>query len=44
MPDESFDTGIKKTIQWYLDNQTWVEQIKRGEYYQQWMKKHYKGM
>lgn len=44
MPDESFDTGIKKTIQWYLDNQTWVEQIKSGQYYQRWMKQHYSGV
>jgi dTDP-glucose 4,6-dehydratase len=43
MPDESFETGIKKTIQWYLDNQAWVEQIKSGEYYQGWMKQQYGG-
>jgi dTDP-glucose 4,6-dehydratase len=43
VPDESFETGIKKTIQWYLDNQAWVQQIKSGAYYQQWMKQHYGG-
>ena len=43
VPHESFDTGIKKTIQWYLDNPAWVEKIKSGEYYQRWMKKHYGG-
>jgi dTDP-glucose 4,6-dehydratase len=42
MPGESFETGIKKTIQWYLDNPVWVEQIKSGEYYQRWMKQQYK--
>jgi dTDP-glucose 4,6-dehydratase len=26
-PRESFVTGIKKTIQWYIDNQEWVEQV-----------------
>lgn len=41
MPDESFDSGIRKTIQWYLDNQSWVQQIKSGDYYQHWMKQHY---
>ena len=41
LPDESFETGIRKTIQWYLDNQDWVDQIKSGKYYQAWMKQHY---
>ena len=44
LPDESFETGIKKTIQWYLNNPAWVEQVKSGEYYQSWMKQHYQGM
>jgi dTDP-glucose 4,6-dehydratase len=42
MPDETFETGIKKTIQWYLDNRDWADRVKSGEYYQQWMKQHYK--
>ena len=41
MPDESFETGIRKTIQWYLDNRAWVDQVKSGKYYQSWMKQHY---
>ena len=44
LPDESFETGINKTIQWYLDNRAWVEQVRSGEYYQNWMKQHYQGM
>ena len=40
-PDESFETGIRKTIQWYLDHPDWVEQVKSGKYYQAWMKQHY---
>ena len=40
-PDESFETGIRKTIQWYLDNRAWVDQVKSGKYYQNWMKQHY---
>lgn len=31
-PEESFETGIKKTIHWYLENNIWVERIISGEY------------
>ena len=31
-PAETFETGIQKTVQWYLDNQPWVEQVQSGEY------------
>jgi dTDP-glucose 4,6-dehydratase len=31
-PDTDFETGIVKTVQWYLDNQSWVEQIVAGDY------------
>jgi dTDP-glucose 4,6-dehydratase len=31
-PRESFETGIRKTVQWYLDNSAWVEKIVSGEY------------
>ena len=40
-PEESFESGINKTIQWYLNNQEWVSRIKSGEY-QSWIKEHYK--
>ena len=39
-PAETFDSGIKKTIQWYLDNQSWVKNITSGAY-RQWMDKNY---
>lgn len=39
-PAETFASGIYKTIQWYLDNQEWVEQITSGVY-QQWVKEQY---
>ena len=26
-PNETFDTGIRKTIQWYLDNQDWIDHL-----------------
>ncbi|MBQ8762478.1 MAG: dTDP-glucose 4,6-dehydratase [Clostridia bacterium] len=31
-PETDFDSGMKKTIQWYLDNTEWIEEIKSGEY------------
>jgi dTDP-glucose 4,6-dehydratase len=39
-PRESFETGLKKTIQWYLDNPQWVERVKSGEYLK-WVEQHY---
>lgn len=39
-PEESFASGIKKTIQWYIDNHWWVEHVKSGEYLS-WIKSHY---
>ncbi len=40
MPEETFETGIRKTIEWYLSHQDWVNHIVSGEY-QEWIKKHY---
>ena len=31
-PETCFDEGMKKTVEWYLDNQKWVDDIKNGEY------------
>jgi dTDP-glucose 4,6-dehydratase len=31
-PAETFETGIRKTVQWYLDHQDWVANIKAGTY------------
>lgn len=39
-PQETFETGIRKTVQWYLDNQPWVEGVTSGAY-RQWMNHHY---
>lgn len=39
-PEETFETGIKKTIQWYLDNKKWVENVTSGEY-QKWIDTYY---
>ncbi len=37
-PLETWESGLQKTVQWYLDNQTWVERVRSGaylDYYQQ---------
>lgn len=39
-PTTLFEDGIKQTIRWYLDNQTWLEEIRSGEY-QDYYKKMY---
>ena len=39
-PRETFATGIRKTVQWYLDNEAWVESVTSGSY-RQWMAKQY---
>ncbi|HXH73888.1 MAG TPA: dTDP-glucose 4,6-dehydratase [Bacteriovoracaceae bacterium] len=35
LPDETFETGIYKTVQWYLDNPAWSERILNGNYRQE---------
>lgn len=40
LPETMFDDGIKKTVQWYLDNKPWWERIISGEY-QDYYKKMY---
>ncbi|MDO4563056.1 MAG: dTDP-glucose 4,6-dehydratase [Clostridia bacterium] len=42
LPETSFDTGIKQTVKWYLDNRTWWENIISGEY-MDYYKKMYEG-
>ena len=39
-PSISFETGIRKTVQWYLDNMEWVENVASGEY-QKWVDTNY---
>ena len=39
-PAETFATGIRKTVQWYLDNQDWVANVQSGGY-RDWMTKQY---
>ena len=41
-PVESFETGIRKTVQWYLQNQDWVASVQSGAY-REWMEQNYTG-
>jgi len=41
-PKETFETGIRKTIQWYLENSQWVEAVQTGAY-REWMERQYGG-
>ena len=39
-PEESFETGMRKTIQWYLSNAAWIKSV-TGTAYQQWVTTNY---
>ncbi len=39
-PAETFPTGLRKTIRWYLDHPEWVEQVRTGEY-RRWIERNY---
>ncbi len=39
-PAETFETGIRKTVEWYLANQSWVGNILSGSY-REWLEKNY---
>ena len=41
-PAETFETGIRKTVQWYLDNPEWVANVQSGAY-REWVAKQYEG-
>jgi dTDP-glucose 4,6-dehydratase len=41
-PLETFETGIRKTVKWYLENQDWVSSVQSGNY-RQWVEKNYAG-
>lgn len=40
MPVESFETGLLKTVKWYLSNKEWIDNVRSGEY-RNWIKNHY---
>ncbi|MHA6129384.1 dTDP-glucose 4,6-dehydratase [Pseudomonas fluorescens group sp. PF-1] len=39
-PEETFESGIRKTVEWYLENTEWVAHVKNGSY-QQWIDQNY---
>ncbi len=39
-PAETFESGIRKTVQWYLDNPDWVANVQSGVY-REWVEKQY---
>jgi dTDP-glucose 4,6-dehydratase len=39
-PKETFETGIRKTVRWYLENKEWVKDVTSGSY-RQWISTHY---
>ena len=39
-PRETFETGIRKTVEWYLDNDPWIQNVTTGKY-RQWIAKQY---
>ena len=41
-PAESFETGLRKTVRWYLDNAAWVDNVTSGAY-RQWEQTNYAG-
>jgi len=39
-PEESFETGLEKTVRWYMDNRQWVDRVRTGEY-RRWIRENY---
>jgi dTDP-glucose 4,6-dehydratase len=39
-PAETFETGIRKTVQWYLNNPEWVQRVQSGAY-RDWVQQQY---
>lgn len=42
LPEETFESGLRKTVTWYLENSNWIERIQSGEY-RNWIEQHYGG-
>lgn len=40
--EELFESGIRKTVEWYLSNTKWVDNVKSGAY-QSWIEQNYEG-
>jgi dTDP-glucose 4,6-dehydratase len=42
-PAETFETGLRKTVRWYLDNPQWVREVQSGAY-RDWVAQQYQGV
>jgi dTDP-glucose 4,6-dehydratase len=40
IPQETFTSGLEKTVNWYMNNQEWVRRVRTGEY-REWIKTNY---
>ena len=40
-PRETFDSGLRKTVRWYLENKDWIDSVKTGEY-KNWLERNYR--
>ena len=41
-PQETFESGLRKTVRWYLENQRWCDEVRSGEY-RKWIEQNYAG-
>jgi dTDP-glucose 4,6-dehydratase len=41
-PRESFESGLARTVRWYLNNSAWVKEVQSGAY-REWLELHYGG-
>lgn len=39
-PTESFESGLRRTVEWYLDNEAWIQSVETGEY-REWLEANY---
>ncbi len=39
-PTESFESGLRRTVKWYLDNEAWIQSVETGEY-REWLDANY---
>jgi len=39
-PRETFETGLQKTVRWYLQSADWVQQVRSGDY-RKWLERNY---
>jgi dTDP-glucose 4,6-dehydratase len=40
-PQESLESGLRKTVEWYLENQAWIQAIQSNRSYQDWLEINY---